>query len=143
MKKHMWHSMSILILNALVLAGCKSVAEVNLRDTRRDLVRAGFEKLKADTPEKLAHLKALEQLVVTKRYRNGELFYFYADSIVSKSLYVGRVENYLKYSGINANINRAEQNDQSAMNETADMRMVGDSLGPWEPWAGEFWRERW
>ncbi len=135
MKKYLWISMTMLVLTSLGLAGCKSVAEVNVRDTRRELSRAGFKKLEADTPEKLAHLKALPQLVVTKRYREGELFYFYADGIASKSLYVGRVDNYLRYSGLDANMNRAEQNHQSAVNEAVDLRMVaGGAWGAWGPY---------
>ncbi len=135
MKRYLWSSVAILILTSLGLAGCKSVAEVNIRDTKKELSRAGFRKLEADTPEKLAHLKDLEQLVVTKRYRDGELFYFYADAILSKTLYVGRVENYLRYSGIDANMNRAEQNHQSAVNDAVDLRMMaGGAWGAWGPY---------
>lgn len=132
MKKHLLKSAAILLLTGLGLIGCKSVAEVNVRDTRRELSRAGFKKLEADTPEKLAHLKTLEQLVVTKRYRDGELFYFYADSIVSKSLYVGKLDNYLRYTGISVNQNRAEVNHQAAVNDAVDLRMA--TSGAWGAW---------
>lgn len=135
MKKNILSAAAILILTTLGLAGCKSVAEVSVRDTRRELSRAGFKKLEADTPEKLDHLKTLPQLVVTKRYRDGELFYFYADSIASKRLYVGKLDNYLRYSGGSSNMNRAEQNHQAAVNEAVDLRMVaGSAWGAWGPY---------
>jgi len=135
MKKHLINSAFILCMTTLGLVGCKSVAEDNIHDTRRELSRAGFKKFEADTPEKLAHLKTLPQLEVTSRHRDGKLFFFYADSIYSKTLYVGREANYQKYEGIDIHQNTAELHHQDAVNEAVDLNMLAtDSWGVWGPW---------
>ncbi len=139
MKKNILSAVIILILISFAQVSCKSVAEVNVRDARRELSRAGFKKLEADTPEKLAHLKKLPQLTVTKRYRNGELFYFYADALVSKNLYVGKLDNYLQYEGLSVNQNRAELNHQTAVNEAVDLNMMAtEAWSAWGPY-GAWW----
>lgn len=125
------------LLAGMFLAGCKSVAESNLRETKWDLTRAGFKKLEADTPEKLARLKALAQWEVTRATRNGQVFYYYADAIDSKSLYVGKLENYQRYRGIDIHGNKAETHHNEAVNEVVDLRMMAaDSWAVWGPWAG-------
>ncbi len=95
--------------------------------------------MEADTPEKLAHLKTLEQLVVTKRRRDGKTFYFYADAIKDKSLYVGRLENYRRYEGWDVHQNTAEMRHQDAVNETVDLHMMAtEAWGVWGPY-GAWW----
>lgn len=122
-------------MSALGLVGCKSVAESNTHHITKELEHAGFKKLEADTPERLAHLKTLPQLVVTSRKRDGNLFYFYADSIYSKTLYVGREANYQKYEGLDIHQNTAELHHQEAVNEVVDLNMIASgSWGVWGPW---------
>lgn len=127
----------IFLLAGMFLAGCGTVAESNLRDTKLQLLRAGFKKLEAKTPEQLAHLKTLEQWEVTKAQRNGKIFYYYADAIHSKSLYVGKEKNFQRYQGIDVHGNTAELHHDEAVNELVDLNMMAtESWDAWGPWAG-------
>jgi len=135
MKINLLNTAALLFMTGLGLLGCASVAESNIHDTRKELSRAGFKKLEADTPEKLTHLKTLPQLEVTSRKRDGKLFFFYADSIYSKTLYVGREANFQKYEGLDIHENTAEEHHQEAVNEAIDLNMAAtDSWGIWGPW---------
>lgn len=139
MKNNLLNAVAILVLTSFGLAGCKSVAEVNVRDTRRELSRAGFKKLEADTPAKLKHLHTLPQLTVTKRYRDGKLFYFYADALVSKTLYVGRLANFQRYEGIDIHQNTADLHHREAVNEAVNLNMMAtEAWGAWGPY-GMWW----
>ncbi len=127
----------VLLLAGMLLVGCGTVAESNSRDTRRQLSRAGFKKLEADTPEKLAHLKTLDQLEVNRAQRGGKTFYYYADAINSKSLYVGKVVNYQRYVGTDVHGNTAQSHHDEAVNEAVDLNMMAtESWNAWGPWMG-------
>ncbi|MCF6313177.1 MAG: hypothetical protein L3J39_12070 [Verrucomicrobiales bacterium] len=137
MKKNIVTFVAVLIGMGMGLVSCASVAESNVRSTQRELGRAGFKKMEADTPEKLAHLKKLKQLVLTKRYRDGKLFYYYADAVASNTLYVGRLNNFQKYQGLDLHQNTADLHHQEAVNEAVNLNMwATESWSAWGPYGG-------
>jgi len=74
-------------------SGCAIVAET----TESYLTQAGFRKLSADTPAKIAHLQTLPTRTFVQRNRDGKTYYVYADPEYCKCLYVGTVQQYARF----------------------------------------------
>ena len=142
MKRNLLNAAALLLMTSMGLIGCASVAESNTHDMTRDLSHAGFKKLEADTPEKLTHLKSLEQLELNSLHRDGKLYYYYADAIYSKTFYIGKEANYQKYEGISSPENVAELHHDQAVNEAVNLNMAATenwaAWGAWGPW-GAWW----
>ncbi|HEX7125240.1 MAG TPA: hypothetical protein VF406_05600 [Thermodesulfobacteriota bacterium] len=84
-----------------------------------DLVQqAGFQMIRADTPEKLAKLEQLTPtLVVVPREYKGEPVYTLADPYGCKCLYVGRQAEYVRYRQLSSGA-RLEQETPRPMAPT-------------------------
>jgi hypothetical protein len=82
------------LLAGLSLAGCAGLQSADTRSADQALTAAGFQAQPADTPEKLAQLRALSPRMVLLRPRDGERRYVYADPTGCKCLYVGGEEQY-------------------------------------------------
>ncbi|QGM47986.1 hypothetical protein H2LOC_007375 [Methylocystis heyeri] len=96
------------------------------------MAAAQFARKQADTPAKLAKLKALPQNKVTLVVKNGKNYYIYADAAQCQCLYIGKEANYQQYQQIRIAQNIAdEQQAAAAMNQEAAMDW--DSWGPWGP----------
>ena len=81
-------------LLGLSMAGCAGLHEMDARSGERALTAAGFEVRPADTPEKLANLRALPPRIVVQRPIDGEPRYVYADPDGCRCLYVGGAPQY-------------------------------------------------
>ncbi len=84
-----WIVPVILAALCLALAGCAALQKNNVTDVEGLLERAGFSKMAADTPQKLAHLKSLPQHKFIPHERDGRKYILYADAAYCECLYVG------------------------------------------------------
>ena len=91
MKKHVIMFAAVL---ATALTGCASVGAA---DTEAMLAAAQFTMKKADTPVKLAKLKALTQNKIMVHTKNGKNFYVYADAAQCQCVYIGNEASYQNY----------------------------------------------
>src|SRR5208337_218686 len=71
---------------AVALAGC---ASVGAPETEGQLAAAGFMRLQADTPEKLAKLQALPQNTIIYAQRKKGNAYIYADAAGCNCAFIG------------------------------------------------------
>jgi len=88
---------SILIIT---LAGCSTLRNKKTMNTEEVLYEAGFQIKRADTPEKLAHLKTLPQRKIVSHIRKGIPRYFYADADGCKCLYLGDKDAFQSFQHI-------------------------------------------
>lgn len=79
----------------LVAACADSEAEAPVKDSL--LAEAGFVRRDADTPERLAALKALPPHQFVLRNSNGSVKYMYADPTACGCIYVGGQRAYDQY----------------------------------------------
>jgi hypothetical protein len=84
----------IVVLFGLTLAGCAGLQSSDTRAAERALTAAGFQVHPADTPEKLAELRALRPRTILRQPHDGEDQYVYADPSGCHCLYVGGEPQY-------------------------------------------------
>ncbi len=77
----------------LGVAGCAST----IVQTENLLGQAGFRRLPADTPAKVAHLETLPPRKLVGRAHQGKKYYVYADPGECKCLYIGSPSQYQTY----------------------------------------------
>jgi len=85
---------------ALTLAGCASLEKNDVLDTEGLLMKAGFQKHVADTPQKMAHLKTLAQQRFSRHKRHGKLYFVYADAADCQCLYAGDERDFQHYQDL-------------------------------------------
>ena len=130
MKQNFPTTLSLILLFALVLSGCASMEKNHVMNTEELLSAAGFRMKIADTPEKLAHLKSMQQRTFLTHSKDGYVYYSYADAEFCKCLYMGTEGNYRDFSHLYIQQNNAETNLEAAeMNQDAAM-----NWGPWGGW---------
>jgi hypothetical protein len=111
------------------LAGC---AAVGAQEREGQLAAAGFARLQADTPEKMAKLQALPQNTVVYAPRKKGPVYIYADAAGCGCAFVGNAAAYQQYQQIRVANNIAQMQETTAMlNQEAAM----DWGGAWGPLA--------
>jgi len=120
------------LLVAALVFGCTAIRRDEADKQESTLAAAGFKMRPADTPSKLAKLKADFPLrKLTSRVKNGEPIYFYADPDFCKCLYAGSQEDFAHYKQLAIQQRVAQEQMQAAeMNEDAEM--------DWGMW-GPFW----
>jgi len=84
-----WMVLILLIALGWILSGCAALNKNSVTDVEGLLTRAGFTKMAANTPEKLAHLKSLPQHKFIRHERDGSKHVLYADATYCTCLYVG------------------------------------------------------
>lgn len=87
----------VLLILALTLASCTMVPKPTASQTQEILVAAGFEAKEADTPEKVAKLKAMPQKKFIRHSRDGKTYYLYADTTYCNCIYKGDEANFARY----------------------------------------------
>ncbi len=117
MKNHFLIFIGTILFAGIVLTGC---AEKN---TEQMLAASGFTMQLADTPEKLEHLKTLDQHQFFIQNRQGKSYYVYVDANHCKCLYFGDDEHYQKYENLSLQQGLAETSEEDSM-----------SWGQWPPW---------
>ena len=125
---------SVAIL-ATALAGCS--ADVAGKEDM--LTAAGFAFKPADTPERIASMKALPPHRFVHQMHNGQLVWLYADPSICVCVYAGDQAAYAKYQQEAFQKHIADEQQSAAMmNEDAAMQanmnfgMWGG--GPWGPY---------
>ena len=114
---------------ALVLAAC--AVPQNVARMEDLMIKAGFQVRRADTPERLAHLKALTPLKMVRHDKDGVPHYVFADPDRCQCMYVGNEAAYQRYRAL------ARESQAAAVQELADSG-TGDAMrwGVWDPF---FW----
>ena len=114
---------------ALVFAGC--TVPQNVARMEALMIKAGFQVRRADTAERLAHLKTLTPLKLVRHDRDGTPYYVYADPDGCQCVYVGNEAAYQRYRTL------AQDSQAAAVQQLAEGGS-GDSMrwGVWDPF---FW----
>jgi hypothetical protein len=84
----------------ITLAACASIQNKQAAKTEDVLVKAGFRKVPADTPEQLAHLQTIPQRELVRHKHKDGIRYIYADANLCKCMYVGDRDAYQSYKHI-------------------------------------------
>ena len=92
-----WNVPVVLAALGLVLAGCAALQKSTVSDMEGLLARAGFRKMVADTPQKLAHLP---QQRLVHHERDGKKYVLYADAADCTCLYIGDETNLKHYRNL-------------------------------------------
>jgi len=118
-----------LALAALALPGC--AVPQNTARMEDLMIKAGFQVRRADTPERLAHLKSLTPRTLVRHDRDGTPYYVFADPEGCQCIYVGNEAAYKQYRAL------AQESQAAAVKELAGSGS-GDTMrwGVWDPF---FW----
>lgn len=118
---------------ALLTSGCAAIRRDEARSTENLLAAAGFQARPADTPAKVAQLKAMPPLKMVVHEENGTLHYSYADPDACNCLWVGGPEQYEAYKRL-AFKQQIAQEQMEAAEAEEDAAMNWGMWGPWGPW---------
>jgi len=122
----------IVVLGVLMLAGCATISRSETTDTEQVLAASGFYMKLADTPEKLARLRALTPRKLVAHQRDGKLYFVYADPDVCTCLYAGTEQNYQEYQRLGLQKRLADEQLMAAQ-DTLYAPMDWEAWGYW-PW---------
>ena len=125
------HTMTIL---ALTLMSCAQIRRQEAEQIEPQLSAAGFQMRPANTPEKLAKLQAMPQCKLQKTWREGKLYYVFADAAGCNCLYLGNKTAYDQYQAIKAQ-ERREIDVQDQVYESMDENAAPD----WGMWGIDSW----
>lgn len=103
------------------------------------LVAAGFAYRPADTPEKVAALKAMPAHHFTHEMHKGQMVWLYADPTICGCIYAGNQAAYARYRQEEFQKKLADQAQMTAMMnedaaEQANMNWGMWGGGPWGPY---------
>ena len=134
MEKRFWRC--ILQSGILVFAlgvGFSGCATQQAIDTERMLAASGFRMKLADTPEKLANVRAMTQRKVVPHEKDGKTFFVYADATSCKCVYVGNQDAYQEFSQMLEQKEMADE-DRMIAEENQDASMNWALWGAWPAW---------
>lgn len=114
----------------LFLSGCQTTA--GLQNKEDMLAAAGFSLQPADTPTRLAALKALPPNKFVRKVQGSTIVYVYGDPIVCKCVYFGNQQAYGAYRAMMFQQNIADEQRMTAF-------MMQDSTFDFGPWGPGFW----
>ncbi len=112
-----------------VASGCAAIRKDEAQQDENLLFAAGFKAKPADSPAKLAQLKALPPLKMEVRSRDGQVGYSYADPYNCKCLYVGGPQQYQEYR-------KLAVKQQIAMDQMEAADAEEDAALDWGMWGG-------
>lgn len=122
---------------ALLCGGCAAMQRQKTHEVESTLSAAGFKMKLADTPEKLAQLKAKPQRKLKPLKRHGELYFAYVDADGCRCTYIGDQTAYQNYQNLVQQKELARADQESAeVNEDA---AIVEEDGMWESWGGDAW----
>lgn len=113
-------------LAACLLSAACATPQQRAENRENLLTAAGFTARPANTPERVASLRALPANKVMQRTRGGAVRYVYADPLVCGCLYVGDQAAYGRYQ--QEVFQRRLANEQAV---TAQMNQMAWDDGPW------------
>ena len=114
---------------ALMLAGCATLEKNDVLDTEGLLMKAGFQKHVADTPQKMTHLKTLAQQRFSRHKRHGKLYFVYADAADCQCLYAGDETAFQHYQ----DLERQQGSNPIEMDQPDVVTGEDWSQAPWGP----------
>jgi len=79
------------------LSGCATLRGQDALSTEQLLVKAGFQKLNADSPEQARNLASMPPFKIVARGVGHDAAYTYADPVNCRCLYIGGPQQYVKY----------------------------------------------
>jgi hypothetical protein len=120
---------AIIAVVTLVLAGCTVPQNVTRMEDL--MIKAGFQVRRADTPERLAHLRTLAPRTLVRHDRDGTPHYVFADVDGCQCVYVGNEAAYQHYRKL------AQESQAAAVQKLAEGGS-GDSMR-WGVWDPSFW----
>ncbi|MGH7334681.1 MAG: hypothetical protein ACREKS_18440 [Candidatus Rokuibacteriota bacterium] len=119
-----------LVAAVLFLSACASAARQDANEIEPLLLAAGFQKRVADTPEKLAHLRALPALKMVPQQYKGSYFYVLPDPAGCRCMYVGSEQAFEQYEALAIRHTMAQDRIQ---------RADGEATQNWDLWGPSFW----
>ena len=123
-------SWAALIMSA-ALGGCVSVGAP---EKEGQLSAAGFMRLQADTPQKMAKLQALPQDAIVYSARKKGNAYIFADAAGCGCAFVGNEAAYQQYQQIRAANNIAQMQETTALLNAEAAADWGGAWGPLVPY---------
>jgi hypothetical protein len=115
------------------LAGLAGCAGVGAQEKEGQLSAAGFVRLQADTPAKVAKLQALPQNTITFAQRKKGPVYIYADAAGCGCAFVGGPAAYQQYQQIRVANNIAQMQEVTSELNVAAAEDWGGAWGPLAP----------
>ena len=115
------------------LAGLAGCASVGVQEKEGQLSAAGFVRLQADTPARVAKLQALPQNTIVFAQRKSGPVYIYADAAGCNCAFVGSASAYQQYQQIRAANNIAQMQETTAELNMAAAEDWGGAWGPMAP----------
>lgn len=114
----------------LALMGCVTVGSA---EREGQLSAAGFTRLQADTPDKVAKLQSLPQDTLIYAQRKKGPVYIYADAAGCGCAFVGTPAAYQQYQQIRAANNIAQMQETTALLNAEAAADWGGAWGPLVP----------
>jgi hypothetical protein len=120
------------VLGAVVLFLLGCTIPVNRPLVESLLTQAGFQVRRADTAERLAHLRTLTPLKLERHDRDGVPYYVFADPDGCRCVYVGDTAAYQRFQKL------AHESQLEAEKRVANLADPGGPMvwGVWDPF---FW----
>ncbi len=122
-----------LIAGLAALAGLAGCASIGAPEKEGQLSAAGFVRLQADTPARVAKLQALPQNTIVFAQRKSGPVYIYADAAGCNCAFVGGPAAYQAYQQIRAANNIAQMQETTAELNVAAAEDWGGAWGPMAP----------
>ena len=115
---------------AVALAGCVTVGA---QEKEGQLAAAGFTRLQADLPAKVAKLQALPQNSIVCAQRKSGPVYIYADAAGCNCAFVGNAAAYQQYQQIRTASSIAQMQETTALLNAEAAADWGGAWGRWRP----------
>ena len=125
--------MVALLASITLLTSCAAIQNQNAMEMERMLAASGFKMKLAGTPEKMAALEGLPQRKLVPQQHEGKVYFYYADAVSCKCLYVGSEKSYQQFQKLTTQRKMA-QDYRWAAQANMDARMNFGMWGPWGPW---------
>ena len=120
-----------ILMASLALAGCVTIGA---QEKEGQLAAAGFTRLQADTPTRVAKLQALPQNTIVYAPRKNGNAYIYADAAGCNCAYVGNEAAYQSYQQLRAANNIAQMQETTALLNAEAANDWGGAWGPMVPY---------
>ena len=125
---------TVAALAAVTLAGCAQIQRREAEQIEPQLSAAGFQMIRADTPEKFAKLQGMPQCKLHSMNHDGKRYYVFADAQGCRCLYLGDKNAYDQYQAATAQ-ERREIAVQDEVYESMDENAAPD----WGMWGIDSW----
>ena len=130
----------IIVVLLSVITGCASYRNKKAFMFEEELVRAGFQVKPANTPEKLAHIKAMPQDKLIRHEYKGKLYYIFPN-VAAEGIYIGTENDYKTFK---ENLREDEMNKKRESTwgqNIQEMIWQGECTFFWCDW--DLWYDNW